>query len=153
MVARYARALSLGLLLTGCGYAWVTAGEGVQIGAIIDLSAEGDLGLTARTHLRRLAGKPARNAAQVDGRIRVLPERPGGFDAGGATLYHAPVELILTVEHATGRPWQHKVTVDATFVRGPTTTETWASRRIALKQAVEQGVERWWARWTSRGRR
>lgn len=148
------RIAALGLtILAGCGYSVVTAGEGLRIGALTDLSAEGDLALVARTHLRRLAGQASEAAPQVSGRIRVLPERTAGFDEAGATLYHAPVELALTIEQANGEVAQHRIMIDAAFVRGTGPVETWAGRQAALRTAVERGVDRWWARWTGRGKR
>lgn len=150
-------ALGLAALGAGCGYVWVKPTQGVQVGAITDLSPKGRLGLVARAQLRRLAGEASgegpSEGPRLSGQVRVLPEQPGGFDDQGATLYHAPVELDLSMAQPDGAVWRHRIRVDATFARGPTLNETWAGREIALQTAVERGVERWWARWTARGRR
>lgn len=141
--------LSLG---TGCGYALLTPQRGTQIGAIEDMTAQGDLGIFTRRALRGLAGAARSDAAVLSGRVLSLDDQLLGMDQTIAqTQSRIVIELVATQD---GAPiWQARQVVAAAWRRGTTLEDSLLARRAAVHSAIRQGVDRLWLRWTTRGNR
>ncbi len=129
----------------GCGYGFVRGDDAaaVRLGAIDDLSAEGDLGVVVRRRVR-LAVRVAAGAAPVlTGTVRALDDTPAAFQSGFAAMYEQPVEVELRLADAAGRPlWTsgpHRRR--ALFARGSTPLETESARRAALSEAARAATD------------
>lgn len=137
--------LALVALQFSCGYALVRGDASApRVGVIADTSSEAWLGRAARDALIGRFGEAAPDAPEITGTVRVFPEEPIAIE-GTAARYRVAVELI-----AGDGAWQRTARGEATFARGPTTAESLAARRIALRHAIERSVARWWAQWIAR---
>ncbi|MCB9549813.1 MAG: hypothetical protein H6706_28735 [Myxococcales bacterium] len=142
--------LLLALGLAGCGYGLVRPATTPvpAIGAVQDLSADGELGLIAAARLRRLAaGHPAGPGA-LTGRLAVAPDQALGRDgAGRGALFQADVTLDLEAGDGPAATWRARARATATWVRGSDPLATTAARQLALADATEAAVDAAWDRY------
>lgn len=137
----------IAILLAGCGYGFVRSDGGpvatLQMGAVHDLSAEGDLGvLAARALQRRFVERVARSGPTLTGELRTLDETVVAHDGSGA-MYRVGVRLELQLVDDGGAPlWSSGPTTrHEVYVRGRSPFDSREARRHALVRATEAAVD------------
>ncbi len=140
--------LALMLAATGCGYRLVGAHDRptVRLGVIDDLTAEGDLGLWAREHLRQRVLVRADAPVELRGRVRPGDDRPSVHAVAGERLRAVGVIVELTAVDAQGSP----LAVSGPIARSrplapsadPIGAEHRRQTRAALGDALDDALDR-----------
>ena len=136
--------LLAGLVAAGCGYRLVRAEDGptVRLGSIDDASAEGDLGLWARDHLRRRLLVRTDAPIELRGRIGPGDDRPVALATAGERVGAVGVVVELTAVDARGTPLASSGPVARSRPLAAVADPTGAQRRARVIEALGDALER-----------
>lgn len=139
--------------ILGCGYRLVRPDDrpALRLGAIDDLTPQGDLGLAAADHLRRRLGSADGARIELRGVVRPGDDTPAVFTGAGEQARAVGVEVELSAFGADGRLVGASGPVRRSrplFVGGDATAVASARRRVmqqALDEALDAALDRLWA--------
>lgn len=134
------------LLIAGCGYRPVGPESlpALRVGAIDDLTPDGDLGLLAAERLRKRLAPGAQARYEVRGLVRPADDRPAAIAvAAGERARIAAVEVELWLAGADGLPVVRSgpVVRSAPALFGADLAATHAARRRATRRALDEAVD------------